>query len=116
MTDYTLDFWMAKAAGLKLRTEHFIDGAYLPSADGRRFPTINPATGETITEVARGGQAEIDRAVASARKAFRSGVWSKMAPRERMAVLEKFAALVEAHTDEFAVLDSLDDSPEGPKP
>ncbi|AOZ70000.1 aldehyde dehydrogenase PuuC [Rhodobacter xanthinilyticus] len=108
MTDYTLDFWMAKAAGLKLRTEHFIDGAYLPSADGRRFPTINPATGETITEVARGGQAEIDRAVASARKAFRSGVWSKMAPRERMAVLEKFAALVEAHTDEFAVLDSLD--------
>lgn len=108
MTDYTLDFWMAKAAGLRLRTEHFIDGAYLPSADGRRFPTINPATGETITEVARGGQAEIDRAVASARKSFRSGVWSKMAPRERMAVLEKFAALVEAHTDEFAVLDSLD--------
>lgn len=105
---YTRDFWRSKAGSLTFRTQHFIDGAYVASADGRTFPTINPATGETITEVARGGAAEIDRAVAAARKAFRSGVWSRMDPRTRMAVLEKFSALVEAHAEEFAVLDSLD--------
>lgn len=105
---YTRDFWQAKAAALKFRTQHFIDGTYVPSADGRTFPSINPANGETIAEVARGGQAEVDHAVRVARKAFKSGVWSRMDPRGRMAVLEKFSALVEQHAEEFAVLDSLD--------
>jgi acyl-CoA reductase-like NAD-dependent aldehyde dehydrogenase len=105
---YTIDFWRAKAGSLGFRTKHFIDGAYVDSADGRTFPTINPATGGTIAEVARGGAAEIDRAVAVARKAYRSGIWSRMEPRARMAVLEKFSALVESHAEEFAVLDSLD--------
>lgn len=105
---YTLDFWRGKAASLRFRTQHFIDGAYVPSANGLTFPSINPATGETIAEVSRGGAADVDRAVAVARKAFKSGVWSRMAPRARMAVLEKFSALVEANAEEFAVLDSLD--------
>jgi acyl-CoA reductase-like NAD-dependent aldehyde dehydrogenase len=105
---YTRDFWQAKAAALKFRTQHFIDGTYVPSADGCTFPSINPANGETIAEVARGGQAEVDHAVRVARKAFKSGVWSRMDPRGRMAVLEKFSALVEQHAEEFAVLDSLD--------
>jgi gamma-glutamyl-gamma-aminobutyraldehyde dehydrogenase len=105
---YTHDFWRNKAAALKFRTEHFIDGAYVASADGRTFPSINPATGETIIDVARGGGAEINRAVAVARKTFKSGAWSRMDPRARMAVLEKFSALIEANAEEFAVLDSLD--------
>ncbi|MDR6759145.1 gamma-glutamyl-gamma-aminobutyraldehyde dehydrogenase [Mycoplana sp. BE70] len=105
---YTHDFWRSKASSLKFRTQHFIDGQYVASADGRTFPSINPATGSTITEVARGGQAEINRAVAVARKAFKSGSWSRMDPRSRMAVLEKFSALVESNAEEFAVLDSLD--------
>ena len=105
---YTHDFWRSKAGSLTFRTQHFIDGAYVASFDGRTYPTINPATGETIAEVARGGAAEIDRAVAVARKAFKSGVWSRMEPRARMAVLEKFSALIEANAEEFALLDSLD--------
>ncbi len=105
---YTHDFWRGKAAALTFRTEHFIDGAYVPSADGRTFPSINPATGQTIAEVARGGEAEVNRAVAVARKVFKSGAWSRMDPRARMAVLEKFSALIEANAEEFAVLDSLD--------
>ncbi|MTH79754.1 aldehyde dehydrogenase [Paracoccus aestuariivivens] len=108
MTEYSRDFWHARAAKLKLRTQHFIDGAYVPSADGRVFETINPATGQPLATVARGGQAEIDRAVAVARKTFRSGAWSRMAPRDRLAVLEKFSALIAANAEEFAVLDSLD--------
>lgn len=105
---YTRDFWHTKAKSLIFRTLHFIDGAYVPSADGRTFNTINPATGEVLAEVARGGQAEIDRAVNVARKVFKSGSWSRMDPRDRMAVLERFSALVEANAEEFALLDSLD--------
>lgn len=105
---YTHDFWRGKVSALKFRTQHFIDGAYVASADGRTFPSINPATGETIIDVARGGEAEINRAVAVARKAFKAGSWSRMDPRARMAVLEKFSALIEANAEEFAVLDSLD--------
>ncbi|MCB1447650.1 MAG: aldehyde dehydrogenase family protein, partial [Rhizobiaceae bacterium] len=105
---YTHDFWRSKASSLRFRTQHFIDGEYVPSADGRTFPSVNPATGITIAEVARGGEAEIDLAVAAARRTFKSGVWSRMDPRARMAVLEKFSALVEANAEEFAVLDSLD--------
>ncbi|MBD9372754.1 aldehyde dehydrogenase [Rhizobium sp. ARZ01] len=105
---YTRDFWHTKAGSLKYRVNHFIDGAYVPSADGRTFPTINPATGQTIAEVARGSEVEVNRAVAVARKTFKSGAWSRMDPRARMAVLEKFSALVEANAEEFAILDSLD--------
>ncbi|MDC9837195.1 aldehyde dehydrogenase [Rhizobium binxianense] len=105
---YTRDFWHTKARSLKFRTQHFIDGTYVPSADGRTFKSINPATGEVLAEVARGGQAEIDRAVAVARRAFKSGSWSRMDPRERMAVLERFSALVQENAEEFALLDSLD--------
>ena len=105
---YTRDFWHTKAGSLKYRVNHFIDGAYVPSADGRTFPTINPATGQAIAEVARGSEAEVNRAVAVARKTFKSGVWSRMDPRARMAVLERFSALVEANVEEFAILDSLD--------
>jgi len=105
---YTKDFWQGKAGSLKFRTRHFIDGGYQDSADKRTFATINPATGETLAEVARGGEAEIDRAVSVARKAFRSGAWSRLDPRARMAVLERFSQLIEENAEEFAVLDSLD--------
>ena len=48
---YTHDFWRSKASSLRFRTQHFIDGEYVPSADGRTFPSVNPATGITIAEV-----------------------------------------------------------------
>ena len=65
-----------------LKTDLFIDGAYSPAASGRRFATVNPATGETIAEVAEAGKADLDRAVASARKAFESGPWAARKPRQ----------------------------------
>ena len=53
-------------AGLRLRTDLFIDGDFRPARDGRRFVTENPATGQSITEVAEGGPADVDAAVAAA--------------------------------------------------
>ncbi len=67
-------------ADLRLRTDLFIDGDFRPARDGRRFVTENPATGQPITEVAEGGAADVDAAVAAARAAFDRGVWSRMDP------------------------------------
>lgn len=92
----------------RFETRHFIDGEFCDAIDGGRFETVNPATGETIAEVAAGNAKDIDRAVAAANRSFRAGTWSRMEPRERMKVLYDFAALVEANAEELAILDSLD--------
>ena len=73
-------------AGLRLRTDLFIDGDFRPARDGRRFVTENPATGQSITEVAEGGPADVDAAVAAARGAFESGAWSRMDPGGRKRI------------------------------
>ena len=78
----------------KLRTDLFIDGAFSPAASGRRFATVNPATGETIAEVAEAGKADLDRAVASARKAMESGPWASMKPRQRGRILTRAAEIL----------------------
>lgn len=101
-------YWHDKASKIDPETRLFINGKFVDSVDGRRFMTANPATGKPLAEMARGGAADIDLAVSAARKAFRKGVWSRMAPRDRMAVLYRVAGLIEAHADEFALLDCLD--------
>jgi len=100
--------WHARAAALRPETRMFIDGDYVAAVSGATFPTINPATGEVIAEVARGNADDVNRAVASAKRAFRSGVWSRMDPRGRMDVMTRFCDLIEAHAEDFALLDSLD--------
>src|SRR5215470_17273909 len=84
-----------------------INGAWVPAASGKTFESRNPATGELLAHVAEGDSADIDRAVAAARKAF-TGPWSKWKPAERQAVLLKLADLVEQHIEELAALDSYD--------
>jgi gamma-glutamyl-gamma-aminobutyraldehyde dehydrogenase len=100
--------WHALAAAIDPETRLFIDGQFVDAVDGQRFITLNPATGKPITEVARGNEKDIDLAVKAARRAFRSGVWSRMAPRGRMEVMYKIARLIETHADDFALLDCLD--------
>ncbi|MEP9365971.1 aldehyde dehydrogenase [Xanthobacter sp. VNH20] len=108
MNEMSFDHWKSAAASLSFRTQVFIDGKTLPAASGETFAAINPATGEVLAQVASGGAADIDRAVASARKSFESGVWSRIAPAERKAVLLKLADLMRANRVELALLDSLD--------
>jgi aldehyde dehydrogenase (NAD+) len=85
-----------------------IDGEWVDALSGKRFATINPATGTVTAEVAEGDKADVDRAVQAARRAFDSGPWSKMAARERGRLLYKFADLIEEHIDELAALETLD--------
>ncbi|MBT2301987.1 aldehyde dehydrogenase family protein [Variovorax paradoxus] len=86
----------------------FIDGRSVPAESGKLFDTINPATGERLAQVAEGGAADVDRAVAAARAAFESGPWSRFKPFERQHVMLELADLVEKHYDELALLDTLD--------
>ena len=73
----------------------FIGGKWLDSVSGKTFATINPATGETICQVAEGDKADIDLAVKAARKAFEDGPWPKMNASERGRLLNKLADLIE---------------------
>ncbi len=70
-----------------------IGGKWLDSVSGKTFPTLNPATGEVICQVAEGDKADIDLAVKAARKAFEDGPWPKMNAAERGRLLNKLADL-----------------------
>jgi len=96
------------ASELKPEGRAFIDGQFCDAADGTTFTTENPATGETLTKVAHCKNTDVDRAVAAARRVFNAGTWSRAEPEERKEVLLKIAQLVREHTDELAVLESLD--------
>ena len=98
----------AAAAALKLETRAFIGGKFVEAASGRTFPTINPATGTVITNIASCDAEDVNRAVAAARRAFESGSWSRMPPRGRKEVLLKLADLIEANMEELALLETLD--------
>jgi aldehyde dehydrogenase (NAD+) len=86
----------------------FIGGKWVDSVSGKTFATVNPATGETICQVAEGDKADIDLAVKAARKAFEGGPWAKMNASDRGRLLNRLADLIERHKDELAAMESLD--------
>ena len=91
-----------------LKTDLFINGTFVPAASGKRFATVNPATGETIAEVAEAGTEDLDRAVASARAAVASGPWAAMKPRQRGRILQRAAELLSSSAEEFGRVETLD--------
>ncbi|GAA0923207.1 aldehyde dehydrogenase [Streptomyces thermoalcalitolerans] len=95
-------------AGLTLPTRIHLDGRSVDALDGATFDRISPRNGKPIAKVSEGDEKDIDRAVASARRAFESGVWSRRHPRERRAVLQRLARLIEEHAEELALLESVD--------
>jgi acyl-CoA reductase-like NAD-dependent aldehyde dehydrogenase len=100
--------WRERAAAVKPRSGVFIDGRFAPAASGATFDNINPATGRSLGAVAAGEQQDIDRAVASARQAFRAGSWAHAEPKVRKRVLQRFADLMLVNSDELALLETLD--------
>jgi aldehyde dehydrogenase (NAD+) len=87
----------------------FVIGADRPeAADGRTFETFDPATGRPIAEVAYAGREDVDRAVRAAREAFDDGRWAGISAARRARALLALADAVEAHADELAELESLD--------
>ncbi|MFQ5983129.1 MAG: aldehyde dehydrogenase [Woeseiaceae bacterium] len=109
-SDFTLETWqgLAEQALQTPETRLFIDGEYVDAIDGERFETVNPANFEAFASVSAANAKDVDRAVASARKAYRSGVWSRMAPRDRMEIMYRFRELIDENAEQLAVLETLD--------
>src|SRR5919202_1099091 len=84
--------------------KNFVGGEWVDSASGETMEVLNPATGETIAEVPRGTQEDVDRAVAAAKRALPE--WLETTPQERAEALLKLADVLEGHADELAQLES----------
>ena len=104
----TLEHWKQKADALTLDGRAFIGGKRCAAASSETFETLNPSSGKVLAEIAQCDAKDIDLAVASARDAFETGVWSKAAPSHRKAVLLRLAQLIEENTDELALLEALE--------
>ncbi|MEJ0048184.1 MAG: aldehyde dehydrogenase family protein [Rhodospirillales bacterium] len=84
-----------------------IDGAWCAARSGKLFETYNPASGAVLGEAASGDKADVDAAVAAARKAFDDPAWSGMSPHARTRLLLRIADRVEANLEELAQIESL---------
>ena len=91
-----------------LQTRLLINNEWVDSVSGRTFPTLNPATGEEICQVAEADAPDVDRAVKAARAAFAGGPWRQMSASERGRLMNRLANLIEQHADELAKLETLD--------
>ncbi|HPY41750.1 MAG TPA: aldehyde dehydrogenase family protein, partial [Thiolinea sp.] len=100
--------WVQRVQQLKLRTQAFINGQFVPALSGATFPTINPATGEITAQIARCDAEDVELAVQAARASFESGIWADKTPRERKQVLLKLSQLLLENREELALLESLD--------
>lgn len=90
------------------RIRHYIDGEFVDSVDGSTFDVLDPVSNETYVQCAAGQQADIDLAVAAAKRAFDTGPWPRMKNRERSRILNRIADQVEARSDELAELETFD--------
>jgi acyl-CoA reductase-like NAD-dependent aldehyde dehydrogenase len=93
---------------MTLRTEAFVDGRFVPAADGRTFASVSPRDGSEIAQVARGGVPDIDRAVAAARRTFTEGDWAFADPADRGRVLLRLAELMTERLPALADIETLD--------
>jgi aldehyde dehydrogenase (NAD+) len=85
-----------------------IGGQWVEAQSGRTFESRNPANGILLANIAEGDAADIDRAVAAARRAFEEGPWPRFTPADRQAVMLRLADLLQAEGESFALLDTLD--------
>lgn len=104
---FNLDYWQQRAAGQTFINTALIDGQSVSALSGATFDAINPATNQLLAHVAACGEAEVDLAVRSARRAFDQGPWRRMPPGERKKILLKLSELLMTHREELALLDSL---------
>ncbi|MCX4647026.1 aldehyde dehydrogenase [Streptomyces sp. NBC_01446] len=87
--------------------QHFIDGESVPAGSGQTLATINPSTGEELARLAAGDQADVDRAVQAARRAF-NGQWSTWTPYGRQALLTRIGQILDERFEELIQIEALD--------
>ena len=92
---------------VKTKYDLFIGGEFVAPESGRYFDTVNPATEERLAKLADANDADVDKAVQAARKAY-DGAWSKMKPAERGKYIYRIARIMQERAREFAAIESLD--------
>lgn len=83
-----------------------IDGAFVQPQSDKTVPVINPSNGKQLLSIPVGSDADVDRAVAAARRAFEDGRWSETAPSFRKKVLHRFADLIAENAAELDIMDA----------
>ena len=107
-TSRTEQEYQAIAESLSLPSGAFIDGKFCSSHSGNTFPSINPADGSEIGQIALCDVADVDLAVQKARQSFEDGRWAKSHPTARKKVLIQFCKLLRRNELELTVLESLE--------
>ncbi|MEW2117811.1 aldehyde dehydrogenase [Streptomyces sp. NPDC005474] len=107
MLDVTHEEWLRRAKSLEPSGAHHIDGVDEPGG-GAGYAVVSPRDGQVLAEVADAGAAEVDAAVAAARRAFDAGPWPRLAPADRGRVLLRIADLLEERREELALTVSLE--------
>lgn len=102
------DVWLLAAKNLSIETRLFVAGDYRDAAAGETFESRTPRDGTVIANVARGRAEDVDEAVRAARTAFDDGRWRSLAPRARKQIMLRWADLIREHTEELALLETLD--------
>jgi 4-guanidinobutyraldehyde dehydrogenase/NAD-dependent aldehyde dehydrogenase len=100
--------WRERANSLAIEGRAFIDGQYVAAASGASFEDVSPIDGRVLVKVASCDAPDVEVAVASARRAFDRGGWSKAPPAKRRKVLLRLAELILKYKDELALLETLD--------
>jgi aldehyde dehydrogenase (NAD+) len=96
------------AAGEDLRLKHYIDGGWEESASEERFDSVNPYTGDAWYTAALGGEQDVRRAVAAARRAFEDGAWRNLTATARGRLLRNLGDLVAENADHLAEIETID--------
>lgn len=104
--DYTPSLESIKVVKINSKNDLFINGKWVAPESKKYFSTLNPATNEILAEVAEGNEADVEKAVASAKAAL--GTWSKLSGKERGRYLYRIARIIQERARELAVLETLD--------
>lgn len=96
------------ASTIRFPAKAFIDGRFRDAVSGAVYENLNPATGEVLGTVSACDTADVDLAVAAARRAFKEGTWSRSSPEHRKEVMLRLADLIRDNGEALAVLESLD--------
>ncbi|XP_061419040.1 mitochondrial 10-formyltetrahydrofolate dehydrogenase-like [Lethenteron reissneri] len=108
--ELAVDHVVKEVNNLTVRIPHqcFIDGKFVDAETSKTYDTVNPTDGSVICKVAFASVADVDEAVAAAKRAFEGGEWGRMNPRDRGRLLYKLADLMEEHQEELATIETLD--------
>jgi aldehyde dehydrogenase (NAD+) len=98
----------AETAATVRKVLNVVDGASIGAADGRTIESIGPSDGKVIAIMPRSGAADVDKAVAAARRAFEDGPWGRLTATERGRLLVKLGEAILANHEELSILESMD--------